>query len=1200
MFHASQRGSQPVPIHSSEPIGGSVDVAMTTIETSLAALKEASSLMSKIPYISPVAGLLLQVLTMRDEVKQNKEEWGVVMRKLGRVAGLVVNVGESCQKYNLEENDLPPGLRSILRSLQNELGGIESLLKQSAEMGHIRKALLRKDLLRKVKQYDGELSNVLQTFQAELALDARFEQIAERRKGIPAGPSGPSNVITSIPQEPRSPQIFFGRDAELAEILHMILTGIRSSRPARIAILGPGGYGKTTLANAALTHPQVQEQFGGARYFVACESVFSSGALLVELAKTLGILDRGSDASWSHIHAVLSTKDSIICLDNFESPWDQAGDTRDSVEELLSRVTALNSVTLLITMRGTMRPGQTLWTKPTLAPLKTFSQDAAREIWKEIEQNYDTAAEELIKAVDYVPLAVSLLAHLAQATSPTLLLKEWKQSQTKFIQMGQTHRLSNLEYSIQLSINSGRMRANPPAKDLLGILSMLPDGIHTSQLGRFKEILVDMDILSNLRTLQQCSLVHVIGERYQTHPIIRHFCNQQEVISSKYKDSLYNFYIDLASSNSSEAQPKYYAEMVLEMNNTKAMLFDLLRSNYGNNSKLVEAIITFTYFHVGIGDHSDKLISQTVESLQQRPSDTSVLIRCLQAWGRLYYYASDFENAKAKLQEVERLCLSSPYNNSSLHAGVLRNLSELYQLEGALNEAEVSCQKALELHKIANNVLGQANDYRGLGDMYLSLSRLDEAEASYREALKFHKIANDVLGQANDHKGLGDIYLDLSRLDEAEASYREALKFHKIANDVLGQANDHSGLGDMYLSLSRLDEAEASYKEALKLHKFANNVLGQANDHSGLGDMYLSLSRLDEAEASYREALKFHKFANDVLGQANDHKGLGDLFLRLNRLDEAEASYKEAMRFHKIANDVLGQANNYRGLGSIYLRQGRLDEAEASYKEALKFHKIANSVLGQANDHKGLGDLFLRQGRLDEAEASYREALKFHKIANSVLGQANDHKGLGDLFLRLNRLDEAEASYKEAMRFHKIANDVLGQANDYRGLGDIYLRQGRLDEAEASYKEALKFHKIANDVLGQANDHKGLGDIYLDLSRLDEAEASYREALKFHKIANNVLGQANDHKGLGDLFLRQGRLDEAEASYKEALKFHKIANSVLGQANDHKGLGDLFLKLNRLDEAEASYKEALKFHKIANDVLGQANDHKDLGTYIWI
>jgi hypothetical protein len=38
---------------------------MGTVETTLAALKEASALAGKIPYIAPVAGLL-QVLTMRD------------------------------------------------------------------------------------------------------------------------------------------------------------------------------------------------------------------------------------------------------------------------------------------------------------------------------------------------------------------------------------------------------------------------------------------------------------------------------------------------------------------------------------------------------------------------------------------------------------------------------------------------------------------------------------------------------------------------------------------------------------------------------------------------------------------------------------------------------------------------------------------------------------------------------------------------------------------------------------------------------------------------------------------------------------------------------------------------------------------------------------------------------------------------------
>jgi hypothetical protein len=39
---------------------------MSAIQASLAALKEASALAAKIPFIAPVAGLLLQALTMRD------------------------------------------------------------------------------------------------------------------------------------------------------------------------------------------------------------------------------------------------------------------------------------------------------------------------------------------------------------------------------------------------------------------------------------------------------------------------------------------------------------------------------------------------------------------------------------------------------------------------------------------------------------------------------------------------------------------------------------------------------------------------------------------------------------------------------------------------------------------------------------------------------------------------------------------------------------------------------------------------------------------------------------------------------------------------------------------------------------------------------------------------------------------------------
>ncbi|KAI0289677.1 hypothetical protein BC826DRAFT_1106901 [Russula brevipes] len=62
----------------SEPNGEIGDTAMSGIEVSLSALKEASALTAKIPYIS------FEALA-----KQYKEEWELVMEKVEKVAGLV-------------------------------------------------------------------------------------------------------------------------------------------------------------------------------------------------------------------------------------------------------------------------------------------------------------------------------------------------------------------------------------------------------------------------------------------------------------------------------------------------------------------------------------------------------------------------------------------------------------------------------------------------------------------------------------------------------------------------------------------------------------------------------------------------------------------------------------------------------------------------------------------------------------------------------------------------------------------------------------------------------------------------------------------------------------------------------------------------------------------------------------------------------
>jgi hypothetical protein len=330
--------------------------------------------------------------------------------------------------------------------------------------------------------------------------------------------------------------------------------------------------------------------------------------------------------------------------------------------------------------------------------------------------------------VDYVPLAINLLAHLAQTMPPSLLWDEWLKKQTRLVQKSYTHRLSNLEYSIQLSIDSERMRAHPSAKKLLGILSMLPDGIHVKQLKKFEELLVEMDVFSNLVILQQCSLIHMIKERFQTHPIIRHFCINHEFVPSDYKASLQEFYITLASNDSVESP--FYDEKVLEVNNMKAILSGLLKLGYKDDTKLINAIFCFTEFHSNLGDFSDKLIVQTAEFIHERHVDTSLLIRCLLCWGTLHFSANNFEEANQKLREAEILCSSSITKDISLHAKVLFQLGVISYFKHSPVIAEPIIQKALTYFESDKNTSGQSRCHRLLGSIYSTLERIEAAEAS--------------------------------------------------------------------------------------------------------------------------------------------------------------------------------------------------------------------------------------------------------------------------------------------------------------------------------------------------------------------------------------------------------------------------------------------------------------------------------------
>ncbi|KAJ7117622.1 hypothetical protein C8R44DRAFT_575550, partial [Mycena epipterygia] len=281
----------------------------------------------------------------------------------------------------------------------------------------------------------------------------------------------------------------------------------------RIAILGAGGMGKTSLAKAALHHPDIICKYQN-QFFVAADSATTS----IELAALIGLhlgLKPGKDLTKPIVHYFSNKGPSLLVLDNLETLWEPV-ESQGGVEEFLSRLTD-------ITMRGAERPGKVQWTHPFLQPLDPLSDEAALQTFIAIAEDFHNNEDitKLLSLTDNMPLAD--------------VLARWETEKTSLLSHGHD-RKSNLDISITISLLSPRLSSG--AKDLLSLLSILPDGLSEAELHQtelpIKNILECRSIL--LRTSlayeddrkRLKSLVPIREHMQQFYPAPPHFIHQVE------------------------------------------------------------------------------------------------------------------------------------------------------------------------------------------------------------------------------------------------------------------------------------------------------------------------------------------------------------------------------------------------------------------------------------------------------------------------------------------------------------------------------------------------------------------------------------------------------------------------------------------------------------------------------------------------
>ena len=246
-----------------------------------------------------------------------------------------------------------------------------------------------------------------------------------------------------------------------------------------VALIGPGGIGKTSIALSVLHNNRIKERFGDNRRFIRCDKLPASCVqFLSRLSEVIGAgVENPKDLS--SLRHFLNSRDIFIVLDNAESILDPQGTDAREIYAVVDELSQFETISICITSRITTVPRHC---KRPVIP--TLSIESACDIFYDIygDGGRSSIVNDLLRRLDFHALSITLLATTASHNGWDYhrLAKQWE---TYRAQVLRTDYNESLAATIELSLASPTFsKLGPDARDLLGVVAFYPQGIGEKNL----------------------------------------------------------------------------------------------------------------------------------------------------------------------------------------------------------------------------------------------------------------------------------------------------------------------------------------------------------------------------------------------------------------------------------------------------------------------------------------------------------------------------------------------------------------------------------------------------------------------------------------------------------------------------------------------------------------------------------------------
>ncbi|KIK40487.1 hypothetical protein CY34DRAFT_807170 [Suillus luteus UH-Slu-Lm8-n1] len=868
-----------------------------------------------------ILGTIANILIIAQSVIKNKSDFQAIADKCETIRQILERATKDAT-----EDDLRGHLGHALSQLNKSVNRINSDVASKKEQGFWRRLFavtIDRDM---IAAWEKDLDRVLGLFNFEAVAGMTIDMKSVKRALELMGNVPSINAPKYRDMEPPSrPAMLYGRDDLVAELTNLIVND------EHLALIGPGGMGKSSLAKAIINEPLVTNKFAKRRFFVTYDgldpSTITFETFMTRLAGALGMEIAGADPV-RQISTFLGSASALVVLDNAETFEEaNASSALGDIPPAIAEMANIPGVILILTSRSRRNAPNVRWITKDILPLDLSSALAA--FFQIYHHTSCSEAEEdikdLLKELDFHPLSINILANAAQQNgwSPTMLLKRWNDRHSKVLDGGKG-KLQSLSDTMQLSLSS------PSVQDLgedglrvLAIIAFLPQGLNEVLASDLLPSLPQVDTICDVLCMQ--SLIYRQGDFLKVLAPIRHYVQDSlQAPDSTCLQGIRAFYYRTVAS-CSEERDQYADIIVSDHMNIEQVVASNLAYIAGDAEQTYVACWQFLEClkcHLPRPTTLTPAISNIVEN-----SSTQMLkADCFLALANLYYTLSQLVEASQAFEAAEALYLTA--GDPEGMASCLITRADLLRCRGRFIQSQdllQGLQHSDSWMSLSDTIKARAWFYFDMARMYTFTVSTDELFVKPMEDPSLGLLAEIWHWQAKFSHG-GDavqVNTHFKDLFEQHAGTANASTLEALLQGLAEVAFCEGRLSEAMDCLQKIIEMDGQSAEgALWFTVWKASVMSKQGGH-------------DLARELIREALEpFQLFA---LRNARTflHQSYGSACIELTagECDKAESYFTATIEACDMQSDLARKAFSIRGLGEIAFARSNFILATQRFKE---------------------------------------------------------------------------------------------------------------------------------------------------------------------------------------------------------------------------------------------------------------------------